>query len=75
MAASMNSGSEGVDMAIKIARKWGYNVKGIEPDQAKVLTVTGNYHGKTLGPVSGSSFSYAKDGKMKHCNRGKWAVG
>ncbi|WAO91475.1 Ornithine aminotransferase [Fusarium falciforme] len=62
MAASMNSGSEGVDMAIKIARKWGYNVKGIEPDQAKVLTVTGNYHGKTLGPVSGSSFSYAKDG-------------
>ncbi|KAM5350042.1 hypothetical protein ACJ41O_006547 [Fusarium nematophilum] len=62
MAAAMNSGSEGVDLAIKIARKWAYNVKGIDLNQAKIITVTGNYHGKTLGPLSGSSFGYTKDG-------------
>jgi ornithine--oxo-acid transaminase len=59
----MSSGSEAVDLAIKIARKWGYNVKKIKPGQAKVLTVTGNYHGKTLGPLSGSSTEAIKEGK------------
>ncbi|KAH7177105.1 putative ornithine aminotransferase [Dactylonectria macrodidyma] len=62
LASSMNSGSEAVDLAIKYARKWGYNCKGIEPDQAKILTVTGNYHGKTLAPLSGSSFSDVREG-------------
>ncbi|KAB8217739.1 pyridoxal phosphate-dependent transferase [Aspergillus novoparasiticus] len=62
MAASMSSGSEAIDLAIKIARKWGYKVKGIPPDQAKVLTVTGNYHGKILGPLSASSNEDIKDG-------------
>lgn len=59
----MSSGSEAVDLAIKIAKKWWYNIKGIEPNQAKVLTVTGNYHGKTFAPLSGSSNQNIKDGK------------
>jgi ornithine--oxo-acid transaminase len=62
MAALMSSGSEAVDLAIKIARKWGYNVKGIKADQAKILTVTGNYHGKILAPLGGSSFASIKEG-------------
>ncbi|KAL2108246.1 hypothetical protein VUR80DRAFT_4077 [Thermomyces stellatus] len=62
MAASMNSGSEAVDLAIKISRKWGYNVKGIQPGDAKILTVTSNYHGKTLAPLSGSSNRDIKEG-------------
>uniref|UniRef100_A0A8H7N6F6 Ornithine aminotransferase n=1 Tax=Bionectria ochroleuca TaxID=29856 RepID=A0A8H7N6F6_BIOOC len=62
LASSMSSGSEAVDLAIKIARKWGYNVKKIKPGQAKVLTVTGNYHGKTLGPLSRSSTEAIKEG-------------
>lgn len=65
MAASMNSGSEGIDLAIKIARKWGHNVKGIQSDEAKILTVTGNYHGKTLGPLSGSSNKDIKEGEFE----------
>jgi ornithine--oxo-acid transaminase len=63
MAASMSSGSEATDLAIKIARKWGYRVKSIEPNKAKVLTVVGNYHGKTLGPLSGSSFEMIRNGE------------
>ncbi|KAL4971417.1 pyridoxal phosphate-dependent transferase [Aspergillus desertorum] len=51
LAASMSSGSEAVDVAIKIARKWGYNMKGIPENKAKILTVTGKYHGKVLGPL------------------------
>lgn len=65
MAASMNSGSEAVDLAIKISRKWGYNVKGIQPGDAKILTVTSNYHGKTLAPLSGSSNRDIKEGQFE----------
>lgn len=50
----MNSGSEATDTAIKIARKWGYCVKGIDEDKAKIITLSGNYHGKLLGPLSAS---------------------
>jgi ornithine--oxo-acid transaminase len=53
-AFAMNSGSEATDLAIKLARKWAYRVKGIAVDEAVVVTVSGNYHGKTLGPLSAS---------------------
>lgn len=59
----MSSGSEAVDLAIKIARKWAYEIKGVQPDAAKILTLTGNYHGKTLSPLAASSNSMFRDGK------------
>src|SRR5688572_13305205 len=62
LAFPMNSGSEAVDLAIKVARKWGYNVKGIEPDEALVVTISNNYHGKTLGPLSASSNQFIRNG-------------
>lgn len=53
--AAMNGGAEAVDMAIKLARSWGYKVKGIEPDKALVLTAESNYHGRTLSILSAST--------------------
>jgi len=47
MALPMNSGAEGVETAIKAARKWGYEVKGIERDKAEIIACTGNFHGRT----------------------------
>jgi len=64
MAFPMNSGSESVDLAIKVARKWGYNVKGIQPDEALVITITGNYHGKSLGPLSASDNGKIRNGRI-----------
>lgn len=53
--AAMNGGAEAVDMAIKLARSWGYKVKGIEQDKAIVLTAISNYHGRTLSILSAST--------------------
>lgn len=64
-AFPMNSGSEAVDLAIKVARKWGYNVKGIEHDQALVVTIGNNYHGKSLGPLSASSNQFIRNGTSR----------
>ncbi|MDX1404763.1 MAG: ornithine--oxo-acid transaminase [Woeseiaceae bacterium] len=47
MALPMNSGAEAVETAIKAARKWGYEVKGIAKDQAEIIACTGNFHGRT----------------------------
>ena len=47
MALPMNSGAEAVETAIKAARKWGYEVKGIEKDKAEIIACTGNFHGRT----------------------------
>ncbi len=51
----MNSGVEGDETAIKLARKWGYTVKGIPENQAKIIFAEGNFHGRTLAIISGST--------------------
>jgi ornithine--oxo-acid transaminase len=44
----MNTGAEAVETAIKIARKWGYKVKGIPQNEALVFSVEENFHGRTV---------------------------
>jgi ornithine--oxo-acid transaminase len=51
----MNSGAEGVETALKLARRWGYRVKGIPEDHAKVVVCEGNFHGRTITIVSAST--------------------
>ncbi|HQE12246.1 MAG TPA: aminotransferase class III-fold pyridoxal phosphate-dependent enzyme, partial [Flavipsychrobacter sp.] len=51
----MNTGVEAVETALKLARKWGYQVKGIEPHQAKIIVCADNFHGRTLNVISFSS--------------------
>ncbi|KAL3474418.1 pyridoxal phosphate-dependent transferase [Aspergillus californicus] len=53
--AVLNGGAEAVDMAIKLARTWGYARKGIKEDEALVLTPVSNYHGRSLSLLSGST--------------------
>ncbi|MDO9455968.1 ornithine--oxo-acid transaminase [Nocardioides sp.] len=43
----MNTGAEAVETAIKVIRKWGYQVKGIAADQAEIIVASGNFHGRT----------------------------
>jgi ornithine--oxo-acid transaminase len=51
----MNTGVEGGETAIKLCRKWGYNVKGIAENKAKIIFATGNFWGRTIGAISASS--------------------
>nr|QKY14910.1 ornithine transaminase (OAT) [Polytomella parva] len=51
----MNTGVEGGETAIKLARRWGYDVKGVPKNQAKVLFAKGNFWGRTLAAISSSS--------------------
>ncbi len=48
----MNSGAEAVEIAVKLARKWGYTVKGIPHHKAEVITAEGNFHGRTITMIS-----------------------
>ncbi len=50
----MNTGVEGGETAIKLARKWGYEIKGIASNQARVLFATGNFWGRTIAAISSS---------------------
>ena len=50
----MNSGVEAVETAMKLCRKWAYEVKGIPTNEAKILFATGNFHGRTLSVISAS---------------------
>ncbi len=52
MILPMNSGAEAVETAIKTARKWGYQVKGVAPDTARIVVADGNFHGRTTTIVS-----------------------
>ncbi len=56
----MNTGAEGVETAIKLARKWGYTVKGIPENEAKIIVCERNFHGRTTTIVSFSSDPDAK---------------
>jgi ornithine--oxo-acid transaminase len=51
----MNSGAEADETAVKIARRWGYDVKGVAENQAKIIVCEGNFHGRTITLVSMSS--------------------
>ncbi|KAK6510984.1 ornithine aminotransferase [Arthrobotrys conoides] len=55
MILPMNTGAEAVETGIKIARKWGYKVKNIPENEAIVLAVTENFHGRTFGAISMST--------------------
>src|SRR5690554_4861219 len=54
MVLPMNSGAEAVETAMKLARKWGYEKKGIEKDKAILVFAEGNFHGRTISIISAS---------------------
>jgi ornithine--oxo-acid transaminase len=62
MVLPMNSGAEAVETAVKTARRWGYDVKGVPEDRAKIVTCEGNFHGRTITIVSFSTDPSAKGG-------------
>ncbi len=62
MVLPMNTGAEAVETAIKAARRWAYEVKGVAKDQAEIIACIGNFHGRTLGAVSLSSEAEYKRG-------------
>jgi ornithine--oxo-acid transaminase len=62
MVLPMNSGAEAVETAIKVARKWGYQVKGVPDNQAEIIACDGNFHGRTISIISFSSAERYRDG-------------
>jgi len=62
MMLPMNSGAEAVETAIKMARKWGYKVKGIEEDKAEIIVCSNNFHGRTTTIISFSTEAQYRDG-------------
>ncbi|MDO9349337.1 MAG: ornithine--oxo-acid transaminase [Anaerolineales bacterium] len=55
MSLAMNSGAEAVETALKLARKWAYQVKGVPRHQAEIITCAGNFHGRTITTISFST--------------------
>ncbi|MEH7886197.1 ornithine--oxo-acid transaminase [Bacillus sp. JJ1609] len=62
MALPMNTGAEAVETAIKAARRWAYDVKGVADNQAEIIACIGNFHGRTMTAVSLSSEAEYKRG-------------
>ncbi|MDZ5621970.1 ornithine--oxo-acid transaminase [Nocardioides bizhenqiangii] len=58
----MNTGAEAVETAIKVSRKWGYEVKGVPADQARIIVAGGNFHGRTTTIVGFSDDPDARNG-------------
>ena len=56
----MNTGAEGVETALKLARKWAYEVKGVAENEAKIVVCRNNFHGRTISIVSASNDPDAK---------------
>jgi len=61
MSLLMNSGAEAVETALKLARKWGYEVKRIPRHQAEIIVCAGNFHGRTITEISFSSDPFYRD--------------
>src|SRR5215218_4812670 len=61
MVLPMNTGAEAVESGIKVARKWGYEVKGVPDGQALIIVATGNFHGRTTTIISFSDDPLAHD--------------
>lgn len=62
MVLPMNTGAEAVESGIKLARAWGYRVKGVAVDQAQIIVADGNFHGRTTTIVSFSDDPTAREG-------------
>jgi len=62
MMLPMNTGAEAVETAIKAARKWGYQVKGVPKGQAEIIVCEGNFHGRTTTIVGFSSEEQYREG-------------
>ena len=69
MVLPMNTGAEAVETAIKVSRRWGYRVKGIPEDQASIIVMEGNFHGRTTTIISFS------DDKVAHDDYGPYTPG
>jgi len=61
MSLPMNSGAEAVETALKIARKWAYQVKQVPRHQAEIITCAGNFHGRTISTISFSTEPLYRD--------------
>ncbi|WP_233189161.1 ornithine--oxo-acid transaminase [Subtercola sp. Z020] len=62
MVLPMNTGAEAVESGIKVARAWGYRVKGVADGMANIIVADGNFHGRTISIVSFSDDPSARDG-------------
>lgn len=62
MSLLMNSGAEAVETALKIARKWAYQVKKVPQNKAEIITCAGNFHGRTITTISFSTEKQYQDG-------------
>ena len=62
MMLPMNSGAEAVETAVKVARKWGYQVKGIPDGRAEIVVCENNFHGRTVTMISFSTDQQYRDG-------------
>lgn len=60
MVLPMNTGAEAVESAIKVARAWGYRVKGVPADKATIIVMDGNFHGRTTTIISFSTDEQAR---------------
>ena len=73
----MNTGAEAVETAIKLCRKWAYEVKGIPENEAKIIVCENNFHGRTTTIISFSNdeTSLVSDGKNhnRHQYRYDWS--
>jgi len=69
MALPMNSGAEAVETAVKLARRWGYDVKGVEKDKAEIIVATGNFHGRTTTIVGFSDDPSSFNGFGPYCKQ------